>query len=198
MGIDFSISSDELFGSDFPDQYNNAWLKTHYEEFYPYADGYRQGADSLVRQCIEEHGIKDILIFPAVFLYRQYVELRLKELIIGLHYCIDGGDGFPKHHRIDSLWGEFISLYEELGENPKTENFENAKAMIMQFAKIDPNSMAFRYPVSPEGDKMLFLSHINVRNFGEVMDRLANFLDAISDQVAHYKDITGDMYRDWQ
>jgi hypothetical protein len=197
MSYDFPFSSDELFGSDFPDQYNNAWLKTHHEEFYPYADGYRQGADSLIRQCIDEHGIKDILIFPVVFLYRQYVELRLKELIIGLHYCIDGSDVFPTHHRIDSLWGEFVSLYEELGENPKTKNFENAKGVIMQFSKIDPKSMAFRYPVTPNGDKTLSITHINVRNFGEVMERLANFLDAVSDQIAHYKDISSDMYNDW-
>jgi len=36
----------------------------------------------------------------------------------------------------------------------------------------------------------------NIRNFGEVMDRPARFLDAISDHAAHYEDLTDEMNRD--
>lgn len=45
-----------------------------------YPDAYKQAADKLVNQ-IEGHSWEDRLIFPVIFLYRHFVELKLKYLI---------------------------------------------------------------------------------------------------------------------
>jgi len=196
MSYAFPETDDKLFRHDLPDWTNNAVLNYLSGKFPPYATGYREGFSALVKECVEERGLNDILIYPIVFLARQYVELRLKEIIIGLHYCTDGTNEFPKTHKIDQIWFQFKSLYEGIGESTNEREFQHAERVIVEFALMDPLSVAFRYPVDKEGNKTIAISHINIRNFGEVMNRLANFLDAVSDQVSHYTDVTSDMYRD--
>lgn len=47
-----------------------------------YADGYREAADHLVERIVEGQSLTlDTIVYPIVFLYRQYLELRLKQLI---------------------------------------------------------------------------------------------------------------------
>ena len=187
---------DKLFMSGSQDWINNAVLNYTYDKFFPYADGYKEGAEKLVIDCIKGDGTKDILIYPIVFLYRQYIELRLKEIIIGLHYCLGEGNDFPKHHRIDKIWDEMVELYKRLGEDTSGEDFKNGQRLIYEFATSDPLSMTFRYPVDKEGNEHVKQTHINIRNVGEVMSRLGFFIDAISYQIAHYTDIASEMYVD--
>jgi len=196
MSSEFPAANDKLFRHDLSDWTNNAILNYLAGKFPPYAAGYREGFNALITECVAERGLNDILIYPRVFLARQYVELRLKEIIIGLDFCANGTNEFPKTHKIDKIWFQFKNLYQEIGESTSELEFHNAEKIILEFATMDPLSMAFRYPVDKEGNNTLSISHINIRNFGEVMNRLANFLDAISDQIAHYADITSDMYRD--
>jgi len=197
MMYDFPKPDDELFRHDQPDWVNNAVLNYNFKQFPPYADGYRMAAETLINACTNDRGTNDILIYPIVFNYRQFIELRLKEIIIGLNYCKASGDDFPKTHRIDLLWEHFKRLYTEFEESENQDDFINAEKVIKQFFDVDPQSMSFRYPVDKEGNASLNITHINIRNFGEVMGRLANFLDAISDQTAHYRDIASEMFREF-
>ena len=72
---------DKLFTSEGSDWWNKACL-THFSDgWWIYATGYKLGADLLVQYVTETHKNQDRLIYPIVFLYRQYLELRLKELI---------------------------------------------------------------------------------------------------------------------
>lgn len=52
-------------------------------QWHWYPDAYKQAADKLVDQ-IEGHSHEDRLIFPIIFLYRHFVELKIKEIIIQL------------------------------------------------------------------------------------------------------------------
>jgi len=194
--VSFPAVTDKLFAHDFPDWRNNAVQNYMLDKFSFYADGYKHSAEILVRECIADRTLNDIVVFPIVFLYRQYIELRLKEIIINLLYCTNGSKDFPTHHRIDELWKDFIRLYDSLGEDTSDKYLQNAACVIKELSAADPVSMAFRYPVDKKGNDLLDLTHINIRNFGEVMERLANLLDAISDQVADYKVLANEIYRD--
>ena len=195
--LEFSNPEDRLFRNDLPDWTNNAWLSIYKGKFSPYADGYREGAKALAKDCVEDRGLNDILIYPIVFLYRQYIELRLKEIIIGLRYCNGQERTFPQNHKIDNLWNTMKSDYVACGESVDSEDFQHAERLITEFCQVDPLATGFRYPINKEGDCSLKLEHIHIQNFGEVMDRLANFLDAISDQVAHMEDIASEMYSEY-
>ena len=46
-----------------------------------------------------------MLIYPIVFLYRQYLELRLKEIINEERKLLKKSEyGYPEHHKLDKLW----------------------------------------------------------------------------------------------
>lgn len=87
-------------------------------------------------------------------------------------------------------------LYVEIGEDIN-DDFTNAERIIKEFAIVDPAPMAFRYPVDKQGNDSISMTLINLRNFAEVMERLHNFLSALSWQLAHYVDLTQDMYSEF-
>jgi hypothetical protein len=194
LDVEFPREKDELFTHQCPDWTNNAILNYGFNNFNFYADGYREAANILVKECVAERAVNDIYVYPIVFLYRQYLELRLKEVIIGLNYCVNGKEKFPQHHRIDSLWDEFMKLYKEIGEDITHQDIKNTQRLIREFASLDSDSFAFRYPENKLGkDTIKRGTIINLRNFGEVMNRIARLLDAVSDQIAHYRNLADDI-----
>ncbi len=68
----------------------NACLNMYHDPSELYVVGYKEAADSLVDSIANQKGSADSLIFPIVFLYRHYIEIRLKSL---LH---DGSYGHKK------------------------------------------------------------------------------------------------------
>lgn len=195
MDKSFPLKTDQLFVGDAPDWTNTAVLNYATRKFYFYADGYFEAARVLVQNLANDKGTIDTLIYPIVFLYRQYIELRLKQMISGLTFCNNGNRTFPQTHRIDRLWQVFLEEYRQAGNEANDEAFKNTQRLILEFASLDPSSMAFRYPVD-DGNKGIAISHINIRNLGDVMERLEHFLDCLTEQIVHYEDIASSMYRD--
>ncbi|TSJ44344.1 hypothetical protein FO440_09250 [Mucilaginibacter corticis] len=196
---DFATNNDILFRDDLPDVRNNAVLKYCFQQFSFYADGYKIAADRLIKICISERelgrGDIDVLIYPIVFNYRHYIELRLKEIIIGLRYCSGHENVKFDSHNLKTLWDELIILYDDFREENDEEDFRNAERLIHEFDKNDPNSMSFRYPTDKKGNLISIEKiNLNIRNFGEVMERLAFFLDSLSDVTENYKSLTDDTH----
>src|ERR1043166_1697277 len=74
-------------------------------KFCWYADGFKLAADKIVDQISGEPW-DDQLINPVIFLYRHFVELKLKEIILELDSL--GGTDVPKgifmNHDLMNLW----------------------------------------------------------------------------------------------
>lgn len=137
------------------------------------------GADLLVQHVLDTHRDQDFLIYPIIFLYRQFIELRLKELIKDGSRLLDRPKGIPMHHNILNLWNDCRIFLEEVWPDGDSEELDSVECCIKEFAEIDPKSMAFRYPIDKDGTPSLpeELRHINIRNLGEVMQRLGSLLD---------------------
>lgn len=73
------LKGDKLFRGDLRDWKNNACLRNGDE--YAYREGYRRGAQILVRAVEETQSDQDFLVYPIVFLYRHHIELALKRVI---------------------------------------------------------------------------------------------------------------------
>jgi hypothetical protein len=173
-----------------------AYLHNMFQEFSSYAEGYQIGAIKLI-DCLDmTRNDKDFLVYPIVFLIRHYVELRLKEIIQGLNYCIDNSKDFPTGHNIDFLWKDFKKKYSEIGENTNDENFKSMDSIIYELHTFDPISMSFRYPVDKEGNKTQKLDYINVLNLRETFIKVTFFMDGVAMQIGHYVDITPDLYQE--
>lgn len=173
-----------------------AWLHMAFQQFGSYADSYQIGAINLIDSGLKNENLKDYVIYPAIFLIRHYLELRLKELIQGINYCKDQNKEFPTHHNLQNLWGDFKKAYLSIGENTSSLSFQTVDILINEMSSIDPISMSFRYPVDTLGQKIQKLQYVNLTNLKETFIRVSFVLDGVSMQIAHYVDITEDMMQD--
>lgn len=168
-------------------------------DFIAYATGYKLAADTLVAHIEAGRGDQDFLVFPILFNYRQYIELRLKYLIRYGRRLLDRPGDFSTHHRLKALWDECVPLLLEI-EPGSAADVENAGAALLKFAEVDPESFSFRYPMDKKGGRSLpaDLTHINLRHVRDVVERLAGFLDAALEQITVHLDWKHEMEAEYR
>ena len=172
--------AEQLFAADV-DWWMNACLDPFNENWYPYLNGYMRGAKVLVEHVRNNRIDLDSLVFPIVFLYRQYIELQLKCIIGNGRRFLGKQGGYPKNHKLDELWSEARSILEKVYEGDPKEELDEIESQIKQFCDRDAFGDAFRYPTNVKGDKSLpGLMHINVRKFSEAINKAADLLDGVS------------------
>lgn len=190
---------DQLFRSDV-DWWHNAVLSNLDSGWALYAEGYKIAADVLVERVKHDRSEADFLVFPIVFLYRQYLELRLKEIIRDGSRLLDSPQRLPKDHRLDKLWSKCRRILEQVWPEGPAEHLDAVEECIHEFSRVDPTSTAFRYPTDADGKPSLPGSrHINLRNLSEVMARIGTLLDGASIGLSVYLDHKHEMeaeYRD--
>ena len=158
-----------------------------------YCSGYWQAADVLVDHFLQKHdnysAEYESKAFPIIFLYRHYLELRLKELFIAYGRLLGDSVDIPGHGLV-SLWKE---IRDRANREPSehvpeiNEDMEVLEGIIEQFERIDPKSVVFRYPISKDG-KTVTLPKIQVdlQRLKEVMDWVSFFMDGWSVGVDEY------------
>jgi hypothetical protein len=180
--IPFPEIGDRLFTTKGYSRYN-AQITYGYSDdsLYKYVLGYKEAADRLVQSLIEDCRHIDLIIFPTAFLYRQYLELRLKQLLRDGSILLDRSFNLPKHHRIDTLWRECKHIIKGIEPNIKDQELAALEACIIEFSTIDPISMAFRYHVDTHDNPSLpsDLKYINICHLAQIMAKIHAFLDAV-------------------
>ena len=73
-------------------------------EFYAFA--YQKGGDELVEVAKRTPRTADTLIYPILYCYRHYLELRLKSLIRDTSSLLDVPRDPPANHDLRALWSE--------------------------------------------------------------------------------------------
>ena len=138
---------DKLFKKG-DDRQLNAQIDNNNLNFDSYARGYKKAADILVEHIKDEQQDINLLVFSIVFLYRQCIELRLKDIINKGKELFGLSKDIPKHHDINRLWEECREIadktisYISYGFDRKILN-----DLIKQFMDVDKISTTFRYPV---------------------------------------------------
>jgi hypothetical protein len=156
-----------------------------------YVLGYKEAADSLVERVMETGRHQDSLVFPICFLYRQYIELRLKEVIQSGRRLLDEPGTFPQHHNIQHLWDTAVAILKKVsaGDIEPPDFLTLPSHVVAEFSKIDPDSFAFRYPSDKQGANPLEgLAHINLRRVAEYVNAFSNAIDAGSMAISVYLD----------
>jgi len=182
---------ESVFCSD-DDWQANARLNLWHDPIELYAIGYKKAGDRLVEFVLSKYRDQDVLIYPIVFLYRQYIELRLKEIIREGRILLEKGGDFPKHHRIWDLWCTAKKISKKAFENEnESPNLEYAEHVIKEFSHIDPDSFSFRYPITKQGKNTLEgVTHINIRRLASHIEELSKDLEEVSMGIS--------VYCDWQ
>lgn len=181
--IPFPERGDQLFTLEKYSHYNAQLNYDRYSDdtLSRYVSGYKEAGDRLVRSLLEDGRHLDLVVYPTVFLYRQYLELRLKQLIREGSYLLEKPFTLPKKHRLDILWYECKSLLKQIEPTVTDQDVEGLEACIIEFHTIDPLSMVFRYHVDTKDNPSLppDLRHINIPNLARVMAKIDSFLDAV-------------------
>jgi len=180
----------DAFFSSADDWYHNACVNWLPDAWDAYATGYMRAGNILVDHIVDTHRDRDTIVFPIVFNYRQYIELRLKGLIRSGRRLLGEQDSFPRTHDLRALWCTCRDLIFEIEPNSSGAEIEAVNDAIAQFCLVDFNSDAFRYPLDRDGNLSLpdTLRFINLRQLQDAMERLAAFLDAVSAMFSVYLD----------
>ncbi len=145
-----------------------------------YCAAYRQGADVLVDHFLQRQNNYSVeyesQAFAIIFLYRHYLELRLKELFIAYGH-LQGESIDIGGHRLINLWRKVHERASKDSEEDAPEVEEDMSVLeeiISQFDAIDPVSEVFRYPVLKDC-KTVTLPEIQVD-----MERLRDVMQWVS------------------
>ena len=185
--LDFTASyetpwpkSGDLLIQSGEDWHMNACLNFADDHVEGYATGYKLAAEILVERVDQTNRDQDRLVYPILFNYRHYVELRLKLIIRNACRLLDEEPRTPAGHKLDLLWTEARPLIERCYPNDPKSDLDLAQDLILQFVAADPRSDGFRYSTDRSGNPNLKdITHINLRNVYEVVGRLAGMLDSI-------------------
>lgn len=186
--IPWPRKGDKLFKSNV-DWWHNACLNHMDKDLCTYAFCYKLAGDRLVEHIKDTRRDIDALVYPTVFLYRQCIELLLKAIILDGNELLDIPEDFPKHHKIDELWRQCRRITEKVWTDGPSEDLDAVEKCINEFSETDPTSMAFRYPTDKNNNPSLpGLTHINLRNLSEVMEKIFFLLAGIDDGIHAYLD----------
>jgi hypothetical protein len=188
--IPWPMRGDVLFQED-ADCSHNAFLNLGGKQWGSYASGYKEAADVLVLRFLEDPQGLDALTYPILFLYRHYLELRLKELIVDgqrlLHQLID----FQDQHALVRLWHPCRKILSEIWPKEPAVTWDSVEKLLKEFDQKDPDGMCFRYPVTTKRKgrqpTLPRLDRVGIRNLYEVMKRLASFFESHLDGVDAYR-----------
>lgn len=165
---------------------------------YPLA--YLHAAEWLIGS-IDSGSNPDLIVYPALYLYRHYLELMLKRLI-SLGRCLDSdGSKGPEGHKLEGLWDvarELITKY-AFRSNESRNDLTAVGVVIAEFASLDPYGETFRYPEYKDGKETLEgHEHVCLDEIVRVMKRVDNFLvgvESVMDELLqHQVDVNSESF----
>jgi HEPN domain-containing protein len=190
LSIGFPVIGDKLFEESIS---NNYAILSESDFFTPslMIEGYYESAISAIERLLEQDsfGVKNSEIYPALFSFRQYLELSLKDSIHHFKYADDslltGKGEYDGTHNLSDLWDELSKSHpDDLDDD---DDFIATKNLIEELENIDNNSMGFRYYYSKRnkktGEKKALIKDskiINLQNLYDNMRKLHNCLESIS------------------
>ena len=165
-------------------------------KYYEYEIAYKVAADTLVESSIKTDGIFScVCIYPIAFLYRQFLELRLKDILWKYYPNFEKvkattGGNLSGSHNLYLLWKKLREYFEncsctipeQIKGLPRSEVLEAVEDLIAEMRIFDRNSEAFRYPFSKKNTKSFpNMISVDLENLKERMNELANFLAYIEE-----------------
>ena len=176
-----AAKGDKLFKQDKNPQYN---VELDFARFSGienlYATGFKAIADLGVEtfRTSRDFKYRGGWLFPIAFLYRHYLELQLKNILLaakklGLVAQASTGD-----HDLATLWRETRLAFVAANWNDPDE-LDAVEAVILDMDRADHSSQEFRYPTTKGGKSSLgdAPDKISIVNMQETIEGVATILD---------------------
>lgn len=126
----------------------------------------------------------DTWVFPILFLYRQYLELQMKDMVLNYgNMNTAEKKKFLKDssHSLKKVWNKLKPILLDSGLNDKEiKDVEIVEGYIEQFHQRDLDSIKFRYPIGKELNRVVDREYrINLKNLRDRMKELENFFNGV-------------------
>ncbi len=183
---DEKLSDSQLFSPGGEWRYNACvnFLDVQRRKYDLYAQGYRRAVDILVEHVRDFGRSQDTLVYPIVFLARQYLELKFKYLIMQLSTLLGAQPVRRKGHNLAWLWDACVAMMRETDLDGIDELIGTVKDYIAEFDEADPRSQSFRYPDEVDGNPSLpGIAYIDIKNFYEKTSAIEEQLEALDSYI---------------
>jgi hypothetical protein len=172
--------------------FGGAWVAQRADErMYRMIRGFHEAGDLLIAESKAEPHSAQNLVYPALFAYRQAVELRLKNIVIDFGPTAGEKPNFRTHDLVD-LWVCCRRVIERFHSQLSVQEFETleaAEAQIVEFDAVDPGSDAFRFAHDTKGKLIkLKLSEIDLDHLRMAMGSLLEFLECVALHLRYLQD----------
>lgn len=146
------------------------------------ARGYHDAAHHLFEsiEATDARHLNDAVVLPILFLWRHFLELTLKTLLMDLMSYNRGGAGpIRATHRLDYIWRDVRKELVLFAGGKREPELEAIDAVIGEFMKHDPKGIDFRYATDISGNptQKTLPRLINLKKLDHVMRGVANFLE---------------------
>ncbi len=204
---------DDFLNRKSSDWQNSALL--HYppgaSHWHAYILGYKEAADRLVQTVMSGQRGNDFLVYPILFLYRHWVEIFIKSLILQAQ-ALSGIEPPPRSrrmtsqgrseraegHNLEHLWNYLLKITPEIYPGFSRPDVEAVDRVVAVLAKHDLSGDAARYPLDMAQNPTLNdLQEINLRILAEEMDAaLSGFyeLEGAFDYEIELRSLTYEYY----
>lgn len=165
-----------------------------------YVTGFLLIANLAVEHAATLGRAQDSLVYPIVYGYRHYLELRTKGLLRDLSSYFDRPappDSLMTRHRLVPIWKRLEPLLTKAFPDGAVQ-LSHVGRCIMEFEELDPLSVAFRYVTTKEGRPTLppDLRNLDLANLRAVVGKVAHTLDVMDMAVSSMLDVLAD-YRQY-
>lgn len=158
-----------------------------------YEDAYGLAGDILLNEVAhnprQNTPIIQSLVYPLLFLYRQSIELKLKHIIT--FYC---NVKVENKHLLDVLFEILKKELKKRSISVEGMDFQSLEKFFVEFSKIDPRGLNFRYDKDEEQTLLEpLIEEIDLSGLLVLNLKVRNFLNAIEDQLDWYNSNSGDV-----
>jgi hypothetical protein len=144
-----------------------------------YIGGYFNAARALLEGPPDRFFLQ-FVIYPALFLYRHYIELEIKGLMQRFGEALETVvPSFGNQHDLLELWNDLRSMLP--AAHLALENALNVERVLREFSVIDPRSLDTRYGLRRDlkTPTVPIERDVSVSNLRETMDHLHHEFDLI-------------------
>ena len=182
----------------------SAYFKSKYWE---YEIAYKEAGDRLVDAAIEGDSLfLSVSVYPITFLYRQFVELYVKDLIRRFVPLNRVKSGLSGSHDLYDLWHCLLDHVKEniycfpriIRDRDIFDILIGTDAYIAELSAVDRKSMAFRYPDDKQHENDYFKNEvpIDLVNLKERIEELANFFCIMEECLSYNRQLEDEVQND--
>lgn len=146
-------------------------------DWHRYSAGYLEAGRVALAHLHENPRQRDCVVFPIVFLFRHFLELRLKEVILRAGILLGEQEQIVKDHSLAKLWKRARPRIEETYPDNDRGILDRVEAALCRINALDEDSMRFRYPVTLSGEPSI--AAVDYLNAADVVDDLEEAIELL-------------------